>query len=96
MQQATFAQAAGHYFPQGTRATRPLGGYFLWVELRAGANALKIHRKALELGISVAAGPIFSATRAFGNCLLLNYGHPWNEVSEQAMRTLGRLIAEAS
>ena len=96
MQQATFAQAVGHYFPAGTRATRPLGGYFLWVELPAGADALEIHRKALELGISVAPGPIFSATRAFANCLRLNYGHPWDAVSERAMRTLGRLIAEAS
>jgi DNA-binding transcriptional MocR family regulator len=96
MQQATFAQAVGHYFPPGTRATRPLGGYFLWVELPPRVNALDIHRKALELGISVAPGPIFSATRAFTNCLRLNYGHPWNGLSEQAMRTLGRLAAEAS
>jgi DNA-binding transcriptional MocR family regulator len=96
MQQATFAQAVGHYFPPGTRATRPLGGYFLWVELPARANALEIHRKALELGISVAPGPIFSATRAFTNCLRLNYGHPWSALSEQAMQTLGRLAAEAS
>jgi DNA-binding transcriptional MocR family regulator len=97
MQQATFAQAVGHYFPAGTRATRPLGGYFLWVELPAHVNALDIHRKALELGISVAPGPIFSATRAFGHCLRLNYGHAWDALSEQAMQTLGRLAeAEAS
>ncbi len=35
-QQAVFAQAVGHYFPPGTRATRPEGGYFLWVELPEG------------------------------------------------------------
>jgi DNA-binding transcriptional MocR family regulator len=96
LQQATFAQAVGHYFPEGTRATRPLGGYFLWVELPPQANALDIHRKALALGISVAPGPIFSATRAFGHCLRLNYGHTWDALSEQAMQTLGRLAAEAS
>jgi DNA-binding transcriptional MocR family regulator len=96
LQQATFAQAVGHYFPAGTRATRPLGGYFLWVELPSHVNALDIHRKALELGISVAPGPIFSATRAFTHCLRLNYGHAWDALSEQAMQTLGRLVAEAS
>jgi DNA-binding transcriptional MocR family regulator len=96
VQQATFAQAVGHYFPAGTRATRPLGGYFLWVELPAHVNALDIHRKALELGISVAPGPIFSATRAFTHCLRLNYGHVWDAQSEKAMRTLGRLVAEAA
>jgi DNA-binding transcriptional MocR family regulator len=93
MQQATFAQAVGHYFPAGTRATRPHGGYFLWVELPGSADALQIHRRALELGISVAPGPIFSATRAFGNCLRLNYGHAWDARSERALETLGRLAA---
>ena len=96
MQQATFAQAVGHYFPAGTRATRPLGGYFLWVELPPQVNALEIHRLALERGISVAPGPIFSATRAFSNCLRLNYGHAWDAHSEQALQTLGRLVADAA
>jgi DNA-binding transcriptional MocR family regulator len=90
-QQATFAQAVGHYFPAGTRATRPAGGYFLWVELPEGTDALAIHRQALALGISVAPGPIFSATRAFTNCLRLNYGHAWDARAEQAIATLGRL-----
>ena len=74
-QQAVFAQAVGHYFPTGTRATRPEGGYFLWVELPEGSDALHIHRQALAQGISVAPGPIFSASHAFTNCLRLNYGH---------------------
>jgi len=96
LQQASFAQAVGHYFPAGTRATRPLGGYFMWVELPARVNALDIHRQALELGISVAPGPIFSATRGFAHCLRLNYGHAWDEQAEKAMQTLGRLVAEAA
>jgi DNA-binding transcriptional MocR family regulator len=90
-QQAVFAQAVGHHFPAGTRATRPEGGYFLWVELPEGTDALAIHRQALAQGISVAPGPIFSATRAFTNCLRLNYGHAWDERAEQALATLGRL-----
>jgi DNA-binding transcriptional MocR family regulator len=96
VQQASFAQAVGHYFPAGTRATRPLGGYFLWVELPSHVNALDIHRQALELGISVAPGPIFSATRGFAHCLRLNYGHAWNAQSEKAMQTLGQLVAAAA
>jgi len=79
------------HFPEGTRATRPLGGYFLWVELPPGANALDIHREALALGISVAPGPIFSAARGFANCLRLNYGHAWDARTEDALATLGRL-----
>ncbi len=90
-QQVTFAQAVGHYFPPGTRATRPTGGYFLWVELPGESDALEIHKHALAHGISVAPGPIFSAKRAFSNCLRLNYGHVWDARSEEAVATLGRL-----
>lgn len=93
--QTAFAQAVGHYFPPGTRATRPTGGYFLWVELPAGVNALDIHRQALSHGISVAPGPIFSAKRAFTNCLRLNYGHGWDTRIEEAVATLGKLVSLA-
>lgn len=94
-QQAAFAQAVGHYFPAGTRATRPEGGYFLWVELPEGCDALHIHRQALAQGISVAPGPIFSASHAFTNCLRLNYGHAWSARTEQALATLGQIVAAA-
>lgn len=91
-QQAVFAEAVGHYFPPGTRATRPEGGYFLWVELPHASDALHIHRQALAQGISVAPGPIFSASHAFTNCLRLNYGHTWNARTEQALATLGQIV----
>lgn len=90
-QQTQFAQAIGHYFPPGTRATRPKGGYFIWIELPLGINALEIHRHALSLGISVAPGPIFSAKQAFQNCLRINYGYAWDARTEAATATLGKL-----
>ena len=90
-QQALFAEAVGHYFPAGTRATRPEGGYLLWVELPEGCDTLHLHRQALAQHISVAPGPIFSASHAFSHCLRLNYGHAWNARTEQALATLGQL-----
>jgi DNA-binding transcriptional MocR family regulator len=93
--QAAFAEAVGAHFPPGTRATRPAGGYFLWVELPEGVDALQLHRQALAQGISTAPGPIFSASRSFAHCLRLNYGHEWNARSEAALATLGRLAHEA-
>jgi DNA-binding transcriptional MocR family regulator len=91
-QQAALAQAVGHHFPPGTRATRPAGGYFLWIELPDRVDALHLHGLALSQGISVAPGPIFSAQRRFTNCVRLNYGHAWDARSEQAVATLGRLV----
>ena len=78
IQQNAMIEAVVRHFPKGTRATRPEGGYFLWVELPRGIDALAVHREALSLGVSVAPGPIFSARHEFSNCLRLNYGHPWD------------------
>ena len=92
-QQVIFSQAVGHYFPEGTRATKPEGGYFLWVEMPRGTDAMKVHELALAMDISVAPGPIFSPTHAFKNCLRLNFGHPWNDRSERAMASLGKIVS---
>jgi DNA-binding transcriptional MocR family regulator len=92
-QMAVFSQAVGHYFPAGTRATRPQGGYFLWVELPTGVDAMKVHAQALAENISVAPGPIFSPTHSFKNCLRLNFGHTWNDRSERALATLGKIAS---
>lgn len=96
VQQSAMMQAIVRHFPRGTRATRPSGGYFLWIELPGQIDTLEIHRQALSLGISVAPGPMFSAHRKFANCLRINYGHPWTSKTESAVMTLGRLIAAST
>lgn len=94
-QQERMADAIAHEFPAGTRVTRPQGGFFLWLELPAGADALALHRDALARGISVAPGPVFSASGQFGRALRLNYGHPWDAGTEAAIRILGELARKA-
>ncbi|MFZ3152473.1 GntR family transcriptional regulator MpaR [Pseudomonas sp.] len=92
-QQASMLASAARHFPPGTRVTRPSGGYFLWFEFPERVDALQLFQLALAQGISLAPGPIFSATRRFGNCARLNYGHTWDAQSEQAMAVLGRILA---
>jgi len=94
-QQGVFMEAVARHFPAGTRATRPKGGYFLWLELPVGADALAIHAAALAQGISVAPGPIFSPQPGFERCLRLNYGHVWDARSEAALKTLGAIAARS-
>jgi len=67
------------------------GGYFLWVELPGAVDAIELHRAALEHGISVAPGPVFSARKEFRHAIRLNYGHPWTAKIDAAIRTLGDL-----
>lgn len=92
-QQHALLTAINRYFPPGCRVTCPDGGYFLWVELPAGTDSVEVHRQAMEAGISVSPGPMFSAHRGFRNELRLNYGHPWSERSEESVCTLGSIIA---
>ncbi|ARU90696.1 GntR family transcriptional regulator MpaR [Pseudomonas sp. M30-35] len=91
-QDAMLASAARH-FPAETRVSRPSGGYFLWFEFPKQVDSLRLFKLALAQGISLAPGPIFSASRQFGNCARLNCGYPWTPQSEEAMATLGRIIA---
>lgn len=95
-QQQAMLLAASRYFPAQTRVTRPVGGYFLWFEFPTQVDALKLFRLAMAEGVSLAPGPIFSATRSFGHCARLNYGHPWTDESERAMQLLGHLIESLS
>ncbi|TYP65193.1 GntR family transcriptional regulator MpaR [Stutzerimonas stutzeri] len=91
-QQGEMLASAARHFPASTRVTRPSGGYFLWFEFPEGVDSLQLLQLALAQGISLAPGPIFSATRRFRNCARLNYGHPWDERSEKAMELLGRIV----
>ena len=91
--EAAFTAAVESHFPAGTRLARPQGGYFLWLELPPGVDALRLHRQALARGISTAPGPIFSAKREFAHSLRLNFGHPDTEAQQAAIATLGQLVA---
>ena len=83
-------------FPAGTRVTRPEGGYFLWLELPAQVDALRLHELARLQGISCAPGVLFSADRRFKHHLRLNIGHPGDARFDGALRTLGHLATGLS
>lgn len=89
-QQKTLLSIRRH-FPSDTRLLVPEGGFFLWLELPPHVDAMEIHREALAANISVAPGPMFSARRAFRNCLRINTGHPFTSAVESAIAVLGQL-----
>jgi DNA-binding transcriptional MocR family regulator len=89
-------QAISKYFPQGTRISRPAGGYMLWVELPARINSLRLYRAALAEHISILPGTIFSATGRYRNYIRINCGHSWSEAHDRALLTLGRLCEKVT
>lgn len=82
------------HLPAGYRVAQPAGGYFLWVECATKVDALEVHRQALEFGITIAPGPMFSARGDFTQFLRLNTGHLWNAVMDKAVQRLGQIIAQ--
>ncbi|WP_175962222.1 PLP-dependent aminotransferase family protein [Burkholderia pyrrocinia] len=91
--QAQMLAAVRAYFPDGTEVFAPHGGYFLWIELPPRVDAMHLFGDAMESGVSIAPGPIFSATGGFRRYLRLNYGRPWTPAVERAMETIGTLAA---
>ena len=90
-QLAKMSEAVAAHFPDGTRLTRPGGGFLLWAELPATVNTLQLFFDALEHGISITPGKMFSARDKYPHCLRLSASLPWSAEIERAVQTLGRL-----
>ena len=85
--------AISRHFPAGTRVTRPTGGTSLWVEMPERVKALQLHQIAVQNGIAVAPGPIFSSRGHYENCMRLSFGLLWSPQAQAAIATLGQVTA---
>ncbi|GAB7562153.1 PLP-dependent aminotransferase family protein [Methylobacillus methanolivorans] len=78
-------------FPAGTQLSEPKGGYVIWVKLPAQLDALALYRLAIDNGITVAPGTIFSRKKDLTHYIRLNFSHLWTLAIEQAVRDVGAL-----
>lgn len=89
---ALMSQAVIQSFPAGTRLTRPSGGFTLWVQLPESVDSLALYKLALENGITLTPGYVFSPSNRYPNCIRLNAAI-WNFQVERALTQLGELVA---
>ncbi len=89
--QLNYSRAIADYFPEGTRASRPQGGFVLWVELPKPIDTMVLYEKAVAQKISFAPGRIFTLQDQYQNCLRLNYGLVWDVRLETYLKILGNL-----
>lgn len=80
------------YFPPGTRVTNPQGGTMLWVELPREHSSMALFHEALNVGIQISPGGIFSNTRRFDHFVRIGCGAPYSPRMDEALATLGRLL----
>jgi DNA-binding transcriptional MocR family regulator len=87
-------QAIYEWFPAETKVSRPAGGYVLWLQLPDEFDSMQLYEAALQHGISIAPGIMFSPSGTYRNCLRLNAGIVWTEQVHQAVKTVGFLAKQ--
>lgn len=87
------AEAVVRHFPAGTRMTHPAGGFILWVEMPEGTDAILLYHRALEKGISIVPGPLFSLSNKYSHHIRLSAAQ-WDDRIEQGIMLLGKLAHE--
>ena len=86
------AAAIASYFPSGTRFSQPKGGLALWVELPGGISSKAVFDRALDVGILIAPGLMFSNSNRYDGFIRLNCGMPYTAETDLALRELGTIV----
>lgn len=86
-----YVRAIGAYFPEGTKTSRPQGGLALWVEFSREIDTKLLYDLAIEKGISISPGRMFTLQHQFENCMRLCIGLPWSGEIESQLQQLGEL-----
>jgi len=84
--------ASLHAWPVPVRVTVPQGGLAVWLELPATVDTLAAYRKALNAGVIITPGPLFSASGEYANCLRISFEHSWDERRVRALNQLPELL----
>ncbi|MCG7201620.1 PLP-dependent aminotransferase family protein [Marinobacter pelagius] len=79
-------------WPVEVRVSTPRGGLAVWVELPEHVDTLSSYLPALQAGVIITPGPLFSVSGQFGNCLRISYAHPWSASRTEALGRLPELL----
>ncbi|WP_255854204.1 aminotransferase-like domain-containing protein [Marinobacterium rhizophilum] len=84
--------ASLHDWPGEIRVSTPQGGLAVWLELPEPADTLGAYPRALEQGLVITPGPLFSVSGQFRNCLRISFAHPWDGRRIEALNRLPELL----
>lgn len=90
------SRAVERWFPAGTKVSRPVGGFVLWLELPKFVQTSPLFDEALRSGVCFVPGNMFSASSRYSHCLRLSCAHGWNDRIEKGVAQLGELACAAA
>lgn len=79
-------------WPCALQVSSPEGGLAVWVEIPGKTDTLKTYSDALEKGVVITPGPLFSVSGQFRNCLRISFAHRWDAQRVQALGCLPNLL----
>ena len=87
-------EALEQHFPSTARWSRPVGGFFVWVELPRAVDCAALLVEALQAErVAFIPGHVFSVSgRAASNCMRLSFATCTPEEIEEGVRRLARLL----
>ncbi|MEE9445466.1 MAG: PLP-dependent aminotransferase family protein [Cocleimonas sp.] len=88
-----FLHLASEHLPKNIRLTHPQGGYVIWLELDESVDSMKLYEEAFSKKVSIAPGPLFSASGQYKNYIRINFGKASKAELEKAMIVLGLLLS---
>lgn len=88
--------ALSKYTSEYATYTRPLGGFFLWLQLRPDLNSRDVQMAANERGVVVGQGPQFFADGKATNHIRLAFSYVAMEEIEEGVHRLGEAMAEVA
>jgi len=91
-QRNQLVDAIRHYWPTSTLFSVPDGGLALWLEMDASLDIQAAYPRALEKGIILTPGSLFSATGQYRNYLRLSFTHPITNKRETALKQLAEVV----
>ncbi|MDR3689034.1 MAG: PLP-dependent aminotransferase family protein [Fimbriimonas sp.] len=85
------SEAVAKYFPPETLATRPLGGYVLWIQLPDCLDSVALYAMALERNVFLCPGLLFSTGDGYRRFIRLSASR-WSAEVETGLATIGECI----
>jgi 2-aminoadipate transaminase len=86
------AEGLREYLPESCHWRIPAGGFFIWLHLPPGLDAVELLPKALDAGIGYGPGPRFHLDGSGANTLRLAFGLYPPEQLIEAARRLGAVL----